>query len=321
MKFLILKSTNPYRNLAIEEFLFKNTQDEFFLLWQNEPTVVIGRNQNANLELNLEYIKENNIHIARRITGGGAVYHDLGNLNYSFISNDIEGEINFSKFCQPIIDALRKLKINACLSGRNDIEVDGKKISGNAQHREKGRVLHHGTLLFDTDLSVLSKTLQPDINKVSSHGIKSVKSRVVNIKSFANISLNSFLDNIRNIIIDNYTPEFISEPDDTEIDKLEMRNNSLDWIFPKSKFLSNYDVSRKKRYDFGTVEIHLKMENDIVLETEFLGDFFGGDLTLLKRKLSNFCLCDIEMVLCNIDIGEFFFGMSNQQFYDLILGK
>ena len=180
MKFLTLKTTNPNINLATEEYLFTHCEDDIFMLWQNEPTVVIGKNQNAFAELNMDYIKNNNIHVVRRITGGGAVYHDLGNVNYTFISGK-KGSvgIDFEYFTKPIIHALPSLGISAELSGRNDILIDGKKISGNAQHTSGNRVLHHGTLLFDSDLSVLSDALKVDEEKIKAKAIieKSTKNK------------------------------------------------------------------------------------------------------------------------------------------------
>ena len=155
MKFLSLLTKNPYYNLAVEEYLFKTSDDSVIMLWQNEPTVVIGKNQNAFAELNLDYVREKGINIARRITGGGAVYHDEGNVNFSFIAKNSEtNELDFKSYTEPIIEALSKIGVKAMLSGRNDILVEDRKISGNAQYNADGRVLHHGTLLFSADFSV-----------------------------------------------------------------------------------------------------------------------------------------------------------------------
>ena len=203
MKLLILKSKDPYLNLAIEEYLFRNTTDDIFMLWQNEPTVVIGKNQNVYAEINREYTKEHNIKIARRITGGGAVYHDLGNVNYTFISSRNKEGIDFKYFTAPIIDALKAIGVNAELSGRNDITVNCKKISGNAQYSTDTRTLHHGTLLFDSDLSVLSSALNVDEEKIRSKAISSTRSRVINIKDLIleNYKTDEFIDIIKNHII------------------------------------------------------------------------------------------------------------------------
>ena len=203
MKFAVLKSTDPYLNLAIEEYLFRYTTDDIFMLWQNEPSVVVGVNQNIYAEIDFDYLRSNNIHPVRRITGGGAVYHDLGNVNYTYISQSKSAnEIDFISYTKPIVDALKALSINATLNGRNDLYVDGFKFSGNAQHHEGSRVLHHGTILFDADFQALSSALTVDEEKLKSKAVKSVRNRVVNLSSYLNgISVNNF---IKHILIANH---------------------------------------------------------------------------------------------------------------------
>ena len=181
MKLIILSTHDPYYNLAVEEYLFQTAEDEVFMLWQNEPTVVIGKNQNAYAEVELDVLRERGIHLARRITGGGAVYHDLGNVNYTFIAKSGQQGIDFAHFTAPILRALAELGIRAELSGRNDLLVDGRKFSGNAQYSANGKTLHHGTLLFDSDLTVLSDVLRPDEEKIRSKAVRSVRSRVTNL--------------------------------------------------------------------------------------------------------------------------------------------
>src|SRR5665647_1307884 len=145
MRYINNHNNNPYFNLALEEYLLKNSTHEFLMLWQNSACIVIGKNQSTLLEINVDYVKDHNITVVRRLTGGGAVYHDLGNVNYTFIVNDCENDLfDFKKHTQPIIEVLHKLSINAELSERNDLTIDGKKFSGNAQHQYKNRLLHHG---------------------------------------------------------------------------------------------------------------------------------------------------------------------------------
>lgn len=187
MKFIENNSIDPHYNLAFEEYIFKHLEsdEDFVLLWRNGPSIIVGKNQNTIEEINLEYVKENNINVVRRVTGGGAVYHDLGNLNFSFItkpkSNDL---IDFQTYNVPIIKALQKLGVNCQLSGRNDLTIDGRKFSGIAQSIIKGKVLNHGTLLFDSELDALTKALNVKRDKIESKGIKSVASRVTNIKTY-----------------------------------------------------------------------------------------------------------------------------------------
>ena len=205
MRFYQNTSTDPYYNLALEEYVTQTAADEVFLLWRNEPTIVFGRNQNAADELDVAMADEMGIHIIRRMSGGGAVYHDLGNINFSYISQKTDSFGDFLTFAQPIIEFLQTLGVDAKHIGNNDIGVEVKdhpggahfrKISGNAQYICKGNILHHGTLLFDTDLSVLSKVLTPDPSKLEGKGIASVRSRVANISEFCSLSRDEFWQGI-----------------------------------------------------------------------------------------------------------------------------
>ena len=182
MRYIKLCSNDPYYNLAVEEYLLNNSEEDIFMLWQNAPTVVIGKNQNAYAEVNLEYAREKEIKISRRITGGGAVYHDLGNINYTFITSEKKARaLDYEYFTRPIIDALKFLGLDCKLSGRNDLECDGRKFSGNAQFCSNGRILHHGTLLFNTDVSEMSAVLKVDKEKLEYKAVKSHKGRVINL--------------------------------------------------------------------------------------------------------------------------------------------
>ena len=321
MKFAILNSTDPYLNLAIEEYLLKNSNDEYFLLWQNEPTVVIGRNQNAYAEINRAFTKEKGIHIVRRITGGGAVYHDLGNLNYSYIAEKQGNEIDFESFSRPVIDALVEMGLSAYLSGRNDIMIEDKKISGNAQTHFNNRVLHHGTLLFDSDLEVLSSALKVDEKKIQSKAIKSVRSRVSNIKAFLteNYTLADFVKKIKHHVLTKYSgAEFEIILNDT-IKSLAKKNASDEWIFPQKDFLSSFTLAAKERFDFGTVSVYLTLKNDLITDAKIEGDFFGiREISDLEKLLCGSSLVNIADVLTKIDLSDFIFGMKTEDFLKLI---
>ncbi len=321
MKFSFLKTTNPYLNLAIEEYLLKYTDNEYFLLWQNEPTVVIGKNQNVFAEINLDFIRENKIHIARRITGGGAVYHDLGNLNYSFISNEAEDGIDFEKFSSPVISALKEMGICAGLSGRNDIMIGDKKISGNAQTHYKGRVLHHGTLLFDSDIDMLSAALSVENGKFKSKAIKSTRAAVTNIKPYlpGEYTVFDFAQKIKNSVLSkNNGAEFDIELND-KIKCIEMRNADKSWIFPDKDYLSRFTVSLKKRYDYGTVALFFNMKNDIITDFKIEGDYFGTkEISLLEDAVKGKSVYNIEDVISDIKISDFIFGMTNEEFLKLL---
>jgi len=179
-------SQDPCYNLAFEEtVLARRTQGDYLLLWQNDNTIVIGQNQNAEAEINRTFVEGHHIHVVRRTTGGGAVYHDLGNLNYSFITDAGNAErLTMERFTKPIVEALKGLGLNAEASGRNDILVEGRKVSGTAQRLMKGRILHHGTLLFDANPGMVAGALNADPAKFQSKGAKSVRSRIGNIREF-----------------------------------------------------------------------------------------------------------------------------------------
>ena len=189
MKIISHHLTEPAFNLASEEYMLNTSQDDICMLWRNSPAVIIGRYQNAYAEINLPFVRENHISVIRRLTGGGAVFHDLGNLNFTFISDGKRSALDFARFTEPIVQALQNLGLQASLSGRNDLTLDGLKFSGNAQcvYTVKGdgapryKTMHHGTLLFHADLSRLTGALCADPEKIQSKGITSVRSRVTNL--------------------------------------------------------------------------------------------------------------------------------------------
>ena len=322
MKFLHLKSHDPYLNLAIEEYLFKKTSDNIFILWQNEPWIVVGKNQNAYAEINLQHIREKNIKIVRRITGGGAVYHDLGNVNYTFISSE-RADIDFAYFTRPIISALDALGVKVNLSGRNDLETtDGRKISGNAQRAEGGRVLHHGTLLFNSDMGVLSSALKVDREKLMAKSVRSVQARVANISEYLekDITVDEFISFVTEHIVSLYNPEFIEAPDNDEINALCHRNASDEWLYPGRDFLSRYNIIRKKRYDIGTVECSIALKNNIISDIKISGDFFeAGNVAELEEKLKGESIFLLDQNgLC---VSDYIYGMTSFEFINLILDK
>ena len=175
------EKTNPYFNLAMEEYFLKNTNEDLFLLWRNESAIVVGKNQNTLSEINYEYIKEHDIKVVRRQSGGGAVFHDLGNLCFTFIACNNNSFSDFKRFTMPIVEALKGLGINAEFSGRNDLLIDGQKFSGNAQYNYQNKVMHHGTLLFSSEINDVSAALKVKPIKFEGKSVKSVKSRVTNI--------------------------------------------------------------------------------------------------------------------------------------------
>lgn len=191
MYFLFRKQTDPYFNLAAEEYLLREGPGDMFVLWRNQPCVVIGKHQNAFAEINYRYCRNHAIPVVRRISGGGAVYHDLGNINFSFVQTVGSGnQVDFQRFLLPMMDTFRKLGIEVTTGKRNDLFIDGMKFSGNAEHVYRNKVLHHGTLLFDANLDMLDQALTPSEKKFSDRAIKSVRSRVANLKPYI-VGINS----------------------------------------------------------------------------------------------------------------------------------
>ena len=301
--------------------MFRNERDDVCMLWQNEPTVVIGKNQNAFVEVDLDALRENGVHLARRITGGGAVYHDLGNVNFSFISsNSTETGLDFAKFTAPILKALASLGVHAELSGRNDLLLDGQKFSGNAQYSANGRTLHHGTLLFDADLSVLARYLRPDEEKLAGKGIKSVRSRVTNLAPHLQFSATTgeFIACLARFLREEYTPVEPTVPQNAEIDALFARNASREWLFPERELVAGYTLRQKKRFPFGSVEIALVMHNDIVCDAVIRGDFFGSaPLEELESALCGKTLAQIKEKAVDLMAKEYVFGMDPVAFATL----
>lgn len=283
-------NTNPYFNHAAEEYFMKNFNDECFILWRNEPCVLIGKNQNALSEIDFNYVKENNITIVRRLSGGGAVFNDLGNINFTFITNkDKNDTINFKKFTQPIINALRDLSVEADFSGRNDITIEGKKFSGNAQYYNANRVLHHGTLLFSGNLTDLSLALKSNPLKFEDKSVKSVANRVTNISQHLQtpMSVLDFRDYLTSHVMkaNNISKvyEFTKE-DLEEIDKIvKEKFSTWEWNFGSSP---KYSLTIEKRFAGGTVEFNLEVNKGIIQDIRIYGDFFGeGDIKDIENAL------------------------------------
>lgn len=319
MRVIYNDSTEPEFNLAAEEYLLDSADDNVFMLWRNEPSVIIGAYQNAYAEVDLGYVRQHSINVVRRITGGGAVFHDLGNVNYTYIFRGVDGSIDFEKYTEPIITCLGKMGVNAHLDGRNDITADDRKISGNAQCKRPLKsggyaLLHHGTLLFSADMSKLSGALNVREIKLEGKGIKSVRSRVANIVDLPNYCgprdvcdfISAVFANISNAEVTSLSQHEISE-----IESLAARKyKTWEWNFGRSP---EFSTSRIKKFPFGTVELYLKVDRGVIEHAEIFGDYFSLngvvaiESALIGAKLSR---DSIARAISSASIGSCISGMT-----------
>ncbi|WP_258833154.1 lipoate--protein ligase [Peribacillus frigoritolerans] len=319
--------TDPRINLAIEEYALKhlNIDETYLLFYINRPSIIIGRNQNTIEEINSDYVDEKGITVVRRLSGGGAVYHDLGNLNFSFITKD-DGDSfhNFKKFTQPVVETLEKLGIHAELSGRNDILAEGKKISGNAMFSTKGRMFSHGTLLFQSEMDHIVSALKVKKDKIESKGIKSIRSRVGNIADFLKEPMSveefrSFL--LQNIFKDTgkVTEYVLTETDWEKIHEIsEDRYQNWEWNYGKSP---KFNLQNSHRFPVGSVDIRLEVNRGIIESCKIYGDFFGvGEVADIERKLTGtrYEKEAISRVLDEIDVRHYFGNVTKEEILALI---
>lgn len=313
-RFLTHDFRSPAFNLASEEYLLKKKGGYWFYLWRNDPSVIIGVNQDALKEVNLSFCESNGIKVIRRLTGGGAVYHDPGNVCYTVIAPYDENENNYLKFTAPVIEYLSSLGLDAEFSGRNDITVGGKKISGNAQTVYKDRIMHHGTLLFSTDMSVLSSALVPSRLKVESKGIDSVRKRVTNIRDELKkkITVEEFLDGLRKNFAAKFPSYSFDEEDIGKINALVAEKYSLDsWnlgMSPKGK------TRFEKKFAFGIFEISFDTVGGAISGAAITGDFFT------KKDIAPFCasLGGVKLDLKSVskafeNIGDYIVGADGKE--------
>ena len=321
--------TDPAYNLALEQFVFDSLDRSasYIMLWQNHSSIIVGKNQNTSAEINAAFVNANNISVVRRLSGGGAVYHDLGNLNYTFITDaNADNIINIASFCKPILEALISFGVPAEISGRNDMTVEGKKISGNAQYIRHGRVLHHGTLLYDSCTEMLVKALNVSDDKIESKGIKSIKSRVTNIRPFMknDMSINEFRDALKNILFNAFEmKEYrLSTDENNEVMKLkEQKYSKWNWNYGESPA---YNIRKTRRIaGCGNLEILLDVEkHGVIKNAAIFGDFFGNSETAeLATSLAGCRLKynELNERLGSLDITHYFHNINKEDFISLLL--
>lgn len=324
--------------MACEEFLMDRAAQPTVMLWRNDRAVIIGKNQNAEETVNMNYAKQNGIAVVRRLTGGGAVFHDLGNVNYTFIVPKADSPDDFSSFSSPVTDALRGLGINAECSGRNDLTVSGKKISGTARCEYNGQagkvIMHHGTLLFSSDLSRLEAALKIDEEKIRSKGIKSVSARVINIKDVLQkehsaMTVEEFISYLEKFFTGRGAEKReLSESEKARISALaDEKYRTEKWLLKADA--GDFDISRKKRFPFGTVGIFLSCKAGKVGEApkidraSFEGDFFGDeDVAVLENALrgTDYSRKAVKEALDGLNVSRFIRGATADDIQNIIFG-
>lgn len=317
MRFLKNPSTDPWYNMSFDEYCLEQylSDDNYFYLWRNRPSVIIGLNQNAYSEVNLGYLEAHGIRLARRVTGGGAVYHDLQNLNYTLIGKEVTP--------QPVADALRLLGVPAELTGRNDIYVQGRKVSGYARRVWHDRQIVHGTLMYDVDLDTLTHVLDVPGSKLEAKGIASVKSRVANLKDFLPqfSSLDGLQDALQEILSSGDGELPFGEERRAAVQRIsDGKFSTWEWIYGQSKAA---DLVRSGRLACGTVEVRISLDHGILAAVEFGGDFLGGlPASELAERLAGlrFERSVLQGVLAQADPSRYFDGVGTPELLALIFG-
>lgn len=321
-------------NIALETYLVENrlVDEPILLFYINDPSIIVGRNQNTIEEVNQAYVEEKGIRVVRRMSGGGAVYHDRGNFSFCFIKDDDGSFRDFASFTQPVIEALHKMGAKGAeLKGRNDLLIDDKKFSGNAMYAKNGRMTAHGTILFDADLDEVTKALKPRKEKFESKGIKSVRSRVTNIKPYVSpeyqkLTTEEFRDLLLLEIFGVESRDQVKELKLTEEDWAKVREiqaerfGNWDWNYGQSPAFA---IQMSQKFPFGFVDFRFNVEQGVIKEVKVYGDFFGlGDISDVEDALVGvrFEREAVNQVFENLDFNKYFGRVKAEEILTLIFG-
>lgn len=303
--------------LATEEYLASHyPKDEYFFMWQVHPTVIFGRNQLIENEVNMDYVRKNNIQFYRRKSGGGCVYSDFSNIMFSFITPNFNKDFVFDTYLTKVVNILKSIGLNAYFSGRNDIMIDDHKVSGNAFYQVKDRSVVHGTMLYDTDLSVMVKAITPDNEKLISKGIDSVRSRVTNLKEHIDMDIETFKKTMRESLCDDEM--MLTFEDIKGIEKIEESYLTDDFIYGKNP---NYSIIKKGRTKAGTLEISIELKNQTVKNMNILGDYFliSDVESFIKKFIKKpFTLEAFQEVLLTTNPSDYIYNLDQDDFLELL---
>ena len=326
MFYLESPSRDPYFNLALEEYVFErmDKSKSYFMLWQNDNTIVVGKYQNTAEEIDQAYVDAHGIRVARRLSGGGAVYHDKGNLNFTFIVDRADAPgLNFKIFVEPVIQALARFGVHAAFTGRNDLTIDGMKFSGNAQYARRGRLLHHGCIMLDSNLTSVADALRVKEAKFASKAVKSVRSRVTTINAHAPapISMEDFKGALKECAMASgaLEPYTLTEEDLAAVRKLrDEKYATWAWNYGCSPA---YDMRREMKFPAGLVTAHLSAEGGKIKAVRFYGDFFGGELGELEGAMAGLPLDGhLTEALEALRVGDYMSGITAEELSRLLRG-
>lgn len=326
MFYLESPSRDPYFNLALEEYVFErmDKSKSYFMLWQNDNTIVVGKYQNTAEEIDQAYVDAHGIRVARRLSGGGAVYHDKGNLNFTFIVDRADAPgLNFKIFVEPVIQALARFGVHAAFTGRNDLTIDGMKFSGNAQYARRGRLLHHGCIMLDSNLTSVADALRVKEAKFASKAVKSVRSRVTTINAHAPapISMEDFKGALKECAMASgeLEPCTLTEEDLAAVRKLRNEKYATwAWNYGCSPA---YDMRREMKFPAGLVTAHLSAEGGKIKAVRFYGDFFGGELGELEGAMVGLPLDGhLTEALEALRVGDYMSGITAEELSRLLRG-